>query len=98
MPSDEKRLKVKLILGEPLRYFVESSKEGEPDYLVDLSAYSGNGECNCKNFVIVKQKNIKTGKPLYSTHTRCKHIKRAVEYFANSTLKEISHEILKQKL
>ena len=33
-----------------LRYFVGSRHTVNKRYLVDLSAYSGNGQCSCKHF------------------------------------------------
>lgn len=85
---------VEPIVGEPYRYWVESSVEGEP-YLVDLIELDGNGECTCGDFTCVKQKQLRLNDGNIINHgypnaTRCKHINSALLYLADQI---IQHKI-----
>ncbi len=64
------------IPGEPLRYLVPSDTVGKPPYLVDLSAFNGNGRCVCTDFETRRRIALREGE-LSSEKTRCKHIRRA---------------------
>jgi hypothetical protein len=61
---------------EGWRFLVPSSVLGQRDYLVDLAALNGNGECRCKDFATRHHTALKKGEPP-SDRTRCKHIKAA---------------------
>ena len=85
---------VEPVVGEPYRYWVESSVEGEP-YLVDLIELNGNGECTCGDFTCVKQKQLRLNDGNIINHgypnaTRCKHINSALLYLADQI---IQHKI-----
>lgn len=73
---------------EKLRYYVQSESLKD-EYLVDLSAYAGNGQCDCPNF------KYKLGPKLQKIHpmdlapnsvTMCKHIRAAREYLATEVI------------
>ena len=60
---------------EQLEGLVPSDVLGRPPYKVDLSAYDGNGKCNCKDFDIRHKPLLEDGERP-GNRTRCKHILR----------------------
>ena len=86
---------VKPITFEPFRYKQESNK-GSETYWIDLLDHEGNGSCSCPDFEIRRQYNIKNGKPLYSSDTRCKHVNCAANLWAIQSLKFFSEILTKE--
>ena len=74
MLLDPKLPKVEPIPGEFGRYLVESSRKGEPPYLVDLAARWPMGRCVCRNYECERWPAFK--KSLYAIP--CKHITAAL--------------------
>lgn len=72
---------IKDIPGELYRYYARSDTLGQPDYMIELEANDGTGECACKDFLCRCTVNIKNG--LLGLHDRtCKHIRRALIHHA----------------
>lgn len=70
----------------PLRWLVKSQSDSRSgDYLVDLAAYNGNGECQCRYFICGCAPKVKQGTP-----KQCKHIRIARERFTNWSLAEFT--------
>mgnify|MGYP006266639517 CR=1 FL=1 len=68
---------VEPIIGEPFRFWVQSS-DANP-HLVDMTEYKGNGECSCGDFRFKKLMNYRANNYRIVNYgsvnsTRCKHI------------------------
>ncbi len=82
---------------EAFRFWVPSD-ENEPDYLVDLLPYDGNGWCDCDHFRIRLNKALSAGSRAPAEEPdryRCKHIKRARRKMAFAMLGEAITKALK---
>jgi hypothetical protein len=90
--KDPETLKAVPIPGEALRYWVESSKKGQP-WVVDLSSNGGNGECICPDFLCRREPALKGGAEPMTRHTCCKHIIAARREFLNTSLRDISDHL-----
>lgn len=75
----------------PMVWQVESDSENGLPHLVDLSSYSGNGACDCRDFVFRKEPDLRLGRRP-SPITRCKHIKAAREALLNECIREINEQ------
>lgn len=93
----EKPLKVMPLVGEPLRYIVQSHANPLQPYMVDLSQHDGNGACCCADWYSRRLPAINDGKPLFTRHTSCKHIIMARRHFTQTTLREMSRMIQQQE-
>lgn len=69
---------VKPIEGELWRFHVQSRREPDRFYLVDLTDYDGNGQCACENFQIRLRPDIENANV---TPLRCHHIDAARKHF-----------------
>lgn len=72
---------------ELARFYVESDSGAKP-YFVDLAQYGGVGCCDCPHFQfrcrpIVKDKTINE---FGLKQARCKHLRRAREYFLDELI------------
>ena len=88
---------VRPVLGEPLRYWVESSVENEP-HLVDMLEHNGNGQCSCMHFQVRCQTAYRLNDYRIVNHgypnaTRCKHINTAMLYIADRLIEGVQNEI-----
>lgn len=72
------RLEVEPIPNEPFRYHVESSRKGEPPYLVDLEARYPCGRCTCFSYECKIWPEFKRTLLLKT----CKHLQVALEFHA----------------
>jgi hypothetical protein len=74
-------------------YIVSSETVDQKEYLVDINAYAGNGECSCEDFTYNKRKIIEaTGvivKYREPETTRCKHIHECLTEFADTVLNRV---------
>jgi hypothetical protein len=81
----------KQVVGENLRYWVESSQEGEPHF-VDLLEDRGNGHCSCPHYQIVcRRKYREAGRIInhgYPNATRCKHINTAMLFLSDQLIQQ----------
>lgn len=85
-------MKVYPILGEPLRFRVQSESQPRQFYLVELDALNNNGACDCKSFLYRHAPLIKN--PYDKTvRQRCKHILAAREFFLDRWLELLSAEM-----
>lgn len=79
------------ILGEPMRFMVQSESDPRAKYLVDLEEFGFNGWCGCQNFemrLAPKLKELRASeKP---AKVRCKHIMRALIYQAERMNRELA--------
>jgi len=84
-------LKVTPILGEVLRFRVQSESNPRRFYLVELDAHHNNGQCDCRDFQTRHGPMLKHD---YQTklRRRCKHCKAALLYFAERMLERIAAE------
>jgi hypothetical protein len=82
----------KPVVGESLRYWVESSQEDEPHF-VDLLEDRGNGHCSCPHYQIVcRRKYREAGRIInhgYPNATRCKHINTALLFLADQIIDQL---------
>jgi len=78
MLLDPKKPKVEPIPGEPYRFYVASSRKGDPPYLVDLEARFPMFRCTCLSYECKKWPDFK--RTLYAI--RCKHADAALEVYA----------------
>jgi hypothetical protein len=66
------------------RYFVQSQRLADQQYLVDLSCYAGNGKCGCRDFEIHREPKLCRLPPsewrAHADTYRCKHIIAAILY------------------
>ncbi len=74
----------------PFTFRVRSSQDGTFPYTVDLDSYDCNGACDCPDFKIRKEPLLARGVKL---QLRCKHIRRAVAWFGEWSLRILSAEI-----
>lgn len=75
---------VEPIAGEPLRFHVQSASRPDIKHLVDLQECGFNSACGCevfqmKHLPMLRYDRREKRPPL---KRRCKHIKLALEYFA----------------
>ena len=87
---------VEPILGETMRFWVQSS--GEFPHLVDMNEYHGNGECSCGDFKHKKKPMyVKNGKQIINyglaDTTRCKHINSVITYLGNLVVNKYHENI-----
>ena len=83
------RLDVEPIPHEPFRYHVQSSRKGEPPYLVDLEARFPMGRCTCKDYECKRWPNFQKTLAVI----RCKHCDGALEVHALRHIKENSKQL-----
>ena len=74
--------------GELLRFRVRSDRDGRP-YLVDLSAFNGNGNCQCQDFQIRKLPELLKGAHGFGHVAMCKHIIRARDFFVDEIIQKL---------
>jgi hypothetical protein len=75
----------------PLRFLVPSDSPDVDPYLVELNTYDGNGKCTCTHFATRIEPYLVRGmQPLVDP--RCKHIKRAREFYIDETIKAIAEK------
>ena len=84
-------MEVREIENEFARYLVQSASSPHYDYMVDLTARGGMGECTCTHYLTTCKPNYeKTGKRVPYTLkgenvvenvTECKHIEAAHRHF-----------------
>ena len=84
--------KIKEPYDSPLRWLVESSTSTHKPYMVDLGAYNGNGECQCKYWQCNVGPKVKSGTP-----ANCKHIRIARERFTNWAIQAFKQHDQNQK-
>ena len=77
------KLLVEPVPGEVLRFRVSSRQPSVPPYLVDLGAYKGNGQCDCKDFQCRHQPKLERGAAPHPSR-RCFHVKLARAYLCNA--------------
>lgn len=71
---------------DPLRFEVPSDSR-PVDFVVDLGAWGGFGECGCEDHQIRNLPLVREGDR--DPRLRCKHIRRARESFADSMIARI---------
>lgn len=88
-------MKVYPIVGEPLRFRVQSESNPRRFYLVELDWFNNNGGCDCRDFLYRHAPLLKN--PYDKTiRQRCKHILAAREFFLEGWLELLAIE-MKQK-
>ena len=78
-------LAVREVPGEPLRFWVQGNDQ--PEYLVDLASYRGNGMCGCVHFEMRCAKDASRG-----FKARCKHIEAAREHALDAAIARYAQE------
>ena len=78
---------VREIVGEQYRFFVPSDRLGVDDYLIDLEAHNGDGQCDCPRWQI-KCRTARRDGETDPKLIECKHIARAREHWARKELRE----------
>ena len=73
--------------GEPLRYWVQSRSRNTVRHLVDLTAYDGNGECECEQFRFKFGPRLNAGM-VPGLRTECHHIIAAKRYLATMVARQ----------
>lgn len=85
---------VERIPGEALRFHVRSRTDPEVTYLVDLEECGFNGACGCPQFSIRLLKALRTDRRLGKRRKhRCWHIKQALYYMSELTVRLVAKEI-----
>lgn len=84
-------MKVVPILGEPLRFHVQSESNPRKWYLVELDANKNAGQCNCAQW-LMRIGPLLQDDYQHKIKRRCKHLQAAFIYFAESILERISRE------
>ena len=88
-----KREIVKDIEREKTRFRVISRTLGQPDYLVDLAAHNGCGECPCKDWQTHRHPLIRRGiDDLDKVH--CWHLEQAFRHYA---IKKLEQDMAEQR-
>ena len=80
---------VEPILGELLRFHVQSRSNSKQRYLVDLESLKLNGECGCMHFVTRCKPLLHAQRGLSSRGTRCWHIWRARDWLLDKMLRDL---------
>lgn len=75
------------IVGEPLRFHVQSRTVEDLKYLVDLEEYGFNGFCGCQDFDFRKRM---IAQKMNGERARCWHIERARDFFIDMVLKKMA--------
>lgn len=78
----EKLCRGVLPTGDSLCYEVESASRPGQTHRVDLSAWSGHGECSCERWTLHYGPLVRNGHVALSINTACPHIAAAWRYFA----------------
>lgn len=68
--------------GDSLRYEVRSATRPGAVHTVDLSAWSGHGECTCERWQYHYAKLVREGVLQLSQETACRHLVLVWRYFA----------------
>lgn len=80
---------------ELLRYTVTGDTPGA-EYLVDLASFDGNGRCNCEDFRIRKEPEIRAAIESRTFHPgdawRCKHIHQCRQHLTNQVITEFRRQ------
>ena len=84
-------MKVTPVLGEPLRFHVQSESNTRKFYLVELDANRNAGQCNCAQW-LMRIGPLITDDYQNKIKRRCKHLQAAFIFFAESILERISRE------
>ena len=79
------------IEGEPFRLYVQSSSRAGVQFLVELDALDFNGQCSCEDFGLRRISDVRAGK-----RSQCKHIRVAVDWWAEMMMRRIKQELGKQ--
>lgn len=78
---------------EPFSFWVKSS-DGRNEYKVQLHLYHFNGWCGCQNYEFACWPELSRGaKP--EAKLKCKHIKRARDYYLDKILREAQTQLQK---
>lgn len=78
---------VEILEGEPFRFLVASDKNQEK-YVVDVQNAGWLGACNCMHFSVRCAPKIAGGER--GPELRCKHIRRAREFFLEAVLPKLA--------
>ena len=84
-------MRVEQVIGEPLRFRVQSESNPRRWYLVDLEFFDNNGCCDCPEFQY-RQQPLLLDDYQSTVKRRCKHVIAAREYFLDCWLKMLSAE------
>jgi hypothetical protein len=80
--------------SEPYSFWVLSS-DGRNEYKVQLHLYNFNGWCGCQNYEFACWPELSRGaKP--EDRLKCKHIKRARDFYLDKILRESQQQLQKQ--
>lgn len=85
------RRKIRFLEGEDCRAHCPSSVLGQSDYLVDIEACKGLGECGCKHFVCDVRNARREGETDWMKIT-CRHIRQVYHAWARREMERHLHE------
>lgn len=80
--------------SEPYSFWVKSS-DGRNEYKVQLHLYNFNGWCGCQNYEFACWPELSRGANP-EDRLKCKHIKRARDFYLDKILRESQQQLQKQ--